>query len=183
MKKGFLLLVMMCLSFVLSAQVTYDGDIKVLKGTATYDVVFDYSALEIEDKPVAEYLQSRDDKFRNAWDSEIVPGSEQMGKIVPSQVNKNFTLATEPQYRFVIKLVGLKLGNAGQMFNPFSSTKAGGAVITGDMDIVDVASNEVVAVIHFNEIQGVSTFSDRDRWILAYSELVKKIKKVVKKAK
>ena len=183
MKKVLLLLTVMLVSFVSSAQITYDGDIKVWKGTAVYDVAFDYSALKINNQPSDEFLQAQDEDFRNDWKNVIVPGSEAMGMLVPSQVNDKFTWGTNPQYKFVIKVTNITLGNAGQMFNPFSSVKAGGAVISGDIDIIDVASGEIVAVLHIDHLQGYPAYSDKDRWIMAYAELAKRTKKILKKAK
>lgn len=185
MKRFILLVAAVCAAFAVSAQeLSYEGDIMMLKSAFTYDVEFNYDGLKVNDMELNEFLASMDDKFRNDWGSDIVVYSESCGKVLPIYINKKNTLdPANPQYIFVLKLDSLTLGNVSGMFNPFASNKSGGSVICGHLDILDAASRESLGVIKFNEIQGLSNISDKTRWGLAYYELGSRIKKMVKKMK
>ena len=185
MKKLMLLVATICAAFSVSAQsLSYEGDISMLKSVFAYDVEYNYDGLQVNGTELQEFLASMDDKFRAAWGPEIVTFSEAYGKAMPIAINKKNTLdPANAKYILVMNLDSLTLGNVSGMFNPFASSKSGGSIISGHIDILDAASRESLCVITFNEIQGLSNISDKTRWGLAYYELGKQIKKMVKKAK
>jgi hypothetical protein len=187
-----LLLIILALGAMMTASaqkqsLTYEGNVLMLKGNGSYDVKFDYSDLFVEGKQLDEFLASKDEKFRYDWESNIVVGAEQYGRAVPAFINKKFVYNPEnPEYIFVIKLNSLMLGNAGAQFNPFGGAKAGGAVICGQIDIIQASTNEKVGALHFNELKGFASgfdFSDRARWQMAYVALGTAYKKMLKKIK
>lgn len=187
-----LLLIILALGAMMTASaqkqsLTYEGNVLMLKGNGSYDVKFDYSDLFVEGKQLDEFLASKDEKFRYDWESNIVVGAEQYGRAVPVFINKKFIHNPEnPEYIFVIKLNSLMLGNAGAQFNPFAGAKAGGAVISGQIDIIQASTNEKVGALHFNELKGFASgfdFSDRARWQMAYVALGAEFKKMLKKVK
>jgi len=189
MKKFSLMIgLMICAIAGVSAQsLTFEGNIEPLKNVGTYDVEFDYSELYVENLPVKEFLATKDGKFNNDWESDIVVTAEEVAKLLPAYFNKNLTFNTSsPKYVFVLRLKGLLLGNAGSQFIPFASAKAGGATITGQFDIMDAQTREVIGILHFNNFKGYNSgydFSDKGRWRMAYLTLVKPVKKLIKKTK
>ena len=186
MKKiAFWIVAMMAFVSTVSAQkLALDGDWLMLKGSGTYILEVDYADLKIEDQTVEEFLKAQDEKFNNAWATEIVPQSAQYAALVPNYANSKFTLdLLNPQYKFVIKVNRLKLGFGGGAFIPFAGAKAGGANICGEMKVYDVQSGEMLGSMTFDDVQGVSATSDAQRWGMSYYELGKRLKKAVKKIK
>ena len=190
MKKLLLIILALGAMTAASAQkesLTYEGNVLMLKGNGSYDIKFDYSDLYVEGKQLDEFLASKDEKFRYDWESNIVVGAEQYGRAVPVFINKKFAYNTEnPEYIFVLKITSLMLGNAGAQFNPFAGPKAGGATISGQIDIIQASTTEKVGALHFNNVKGFATgldFSDRARWQMAYVALGAAYKKMLKKMK
>ncbi|MBQ6689855.1 MAG: hypothetical protein IJN02_11580 [Bacteroidales bacterium] len=160
------------------------GSLDVFVNGGTYNMVFDYSNLSVEGTPIADFLASKDDKFRNDWETLILPESENFACSVPMLATKQKLTplqAGTPDYTFKVVMGDIYLGNAGQMFNPFSSATAGGAILNAKMYVVDNATNEVVCVLLVDEVQGVSAFSDKDRLIVAWNTVGAFLKKYVKK--
>ncbi len=177
-------------STVSAQKITLDGSWAALKGAGTYILEVDYSALQVEDKkdevfkPVDEFLKGCDEKFCNAWNTEIMPGSVAYALMVPNYANKKFTYdQLNPEYKFVLKVERLKLGFAGGAFIPFAGAKAGGGNISGEMRLYDAKSGELLGSMVFEDVQGVSHVTDAVRWGMSYYELGKRLKKAVKKAK
>lgn len=179
-----LFVAIMAISAVSAQEIVLDGSWAMLKEAGTYILSVDYSDLKIDDKPVSEFLETQEEKFRNAWESEIVPQSAQFAVVVPYYTNKNFTLDLQnPQYKFVLKVNTLDLGFGGGAFIPFAGAKAGGANISGEMKVYDAKSDELLGSMTFEDIKGVSAISDAQRWGMSYYELGKRLKKAVKKYK
>lgn len=185
MKRVLLLLVAALSMTVASAQtISYEGDITILNSPIIYDTEIVYEDLMVNDLPVDEFLQTMDEKFREAWSTEIVPFAETIGYGMPTCINRKNVLDPEnPTYKIVLTLNSVNLGNVSGIFIPFSSMKAGGSIIDGTFEMFDAATNDSLLVIKFDQIQGQTDFSDSMRWALAYIDLAKKIKRTAKKAK
>lgn len=185
MKRVLLFLAAALSMTVASAQtISYEGDITILNSPIIYDTEIVYEDLMVNDLPVNEFLQTMDEKFREAWSTEIVPFAETIGYGMPTCINRKNVLDPEnPTYKIVLTLNSLNLGSIGGIFNPFGTRKTGGSIIDGKMELFDAATNDSVLLITFNKIQGESDFSDSMRWALAYIDLAKKIKRTAKKAK
>lgn len=182
---AFLFVVIMAMVSTVSAQkITLDGSWAMLKEVGTYIVEVNYTDLKINDQPVDEFLKAQDEKFNNAWNTEILPQSAQYAALIPNYANNKFTLdLLNPQYKFVLTVNRLKLGFSGGAFIPFAGAKAGGANIGGEMKIYDVKSGDLLGTMTFEDVQGVSAMSDAQRWGMSYYELGKRLKKAVKKVK
>ena len=186
MKKiAFLFVAMMAMFSTVSAQnLTLEGSWVKLKEAGTYTMEVVYTDMKIEDQTVEEFLKTQDEKFNNAWATEIVPQSAQYATFIPYYANGKFTLdLANPQYKFVLKVNRLKLGFAGGAFIPFAGAKAGGANISGTMEFYDVKSGELLGTMTFENIQGVSAASDAQRWGMSYYDLGRRLKKALKKVK
>lgn len=172
------------MSSVFAQEVSYEGNLLKFKGSGTYDIEFVYDSLLVEGMPMEEYLASKDEEYRNDWNTDVLVYVGEFCKEIPNAVNKKFTLNTiNPEYKFVFKSKSLSIGTMGQVFNPFTSVREGGAVIGGEIDFIEVSTNTTLAVINFSEIQGPAGFTDKLRWCAAYVDLSKRIKKILKKVK
>ncbi|MBO5860182.1 MAG: hypothetical protein J6Q45_00740 [Alistipes sp.] len=162
----------------------YEGDVTLLKKPFSYDLTFDYNALNVEGLPVADYVAKLDESGRNKWKNEIVPYSEELGYALPFYFSKKNSIDKEnPQFRFVLKLYSLDLGNMAGIFVPYTTFKTGGAVISGIMEVFDGKTGALLITFRFNNIRGDVSFTQADRWEYAYAELGTRMKRMVKRAK
>lgn len=161
------------------------GSLAFIKNGGTATVVYDYSNLKVEGLPLDDFLASKDEKFYNDWESDIVPTAENGFAAFVSTMNKNFSAQVGSEmsadYKIVLHLNELGLGNVSANFNPFGGVKGGGAKISGIVDFIDNKTGEKICVLKFNNIKGVNAYSDRDRWTLAYRALSKGLGKLAKK--
>lgn len=169
--------------------VTVDsGSLAFVKNGGTAAVVYDYSNLQVAGVPLNDFLALKDEKFCSDWEYVIVPGAEAMFAGSCAVLNKKKFFAyvgndTPTDYKMIMHLTEVDLGNMSGVFNPFSGMKGGGATISGTIECVDNKTGNTICVIRFNEVKGVSTYSDKDRWGIAYYYLVKGMQKIVKKSK
>lgn len=169
--------------------VVESGSLAFVKGGGTATVIYDYSDLKVAGTPLNDFLTLKDDKFRSDWEYVIVPGAEAMFTgLCSNSLNKgSFTAYTETDietdYKIVLHLNELDLGNISGVFNPFGGVKGGGATISGTIECVDNKTGKVICVINFNNVKGTSAYSDKDRWGVAYLYLINGMKKIVKKSK
>ena len=198
MKKLFISMLALLTTVSLFAikPITMEGNFNVKKNkgaVAVYSLNWDNTQCgEIDDgvfvkgsMPIAEWLAARDEQkkaegkpedanyvrdwqdiqneadkyFKNEWNDEF--GKKGL-KLTHNE--------SEAKYRFNIVIEGLDWGNvAGSMFG---YGNAGGAIIMGHADIIDIASGEKLASFKINHVQGSGHFSDRFRVLLVFHELV-----------
>ena len=184
MKRLFLFLAAVFVVSAASAQkLTYEGDITLLKKPFSYDLTFNYNDLVVNGLPVAEYVAKLDATARKKWEKDVVSYSEELGFALPFYLSKKNSIDKEnPQYKFVLKLNSLYLGNMTGIFVPFTTHKNGGAIISGTLEVFDGKTKASVILFRFNEVRGDVSFSDAERWEYAYAELGTKLKRAVKKA-
>lgn len=185
MKRVFLYLVALFAITTASAQkLTYEGDITLLKTPFSYDLTFDYDNLIVEGLPVDKYVAKLDAKAQEEWKKDIVPYSEELGFALPFYISKKNSIDKEnPQYKFVLKLYSLDLGNVSGIFVPYTTFKTGGAVISGTLEVLDGKTNSSLILFTFNNIRGDVSYTKALRWEYAYAELGSRLKRAVKKAK
>lgn len=185
MKRLSLFLAALIAVTVVSAQkLTYEGDITLLKTPFSYDLTFNYDDLKVHELPVADYVATLDVKERNDWSNKIVPYSEELGFALPFYISKKNSIDKEnPQYRFVLKLNELDLGNLSGILVPYTTFKTGGAVISGTLEVIDAKTNTSLILFTFNNIRGDVSYTKAERWEYAYAELGTRLKRAVKKAK
>ena len=163
------------------------GSLAVVKQEAKATVVYDYSNLVVSGMSLDDFLASQTDKFLNDWDSVIVPYSEQMFSAgCSAYLNRaKFLVVSEgdADYKIVLHLTYLDLGNIGANFNPFAGMKGGGATVSGTIDFVNNATGETVCTVKFNEFKGLNGYNDKDRWGSAYLMLMQNVGKIAKKTK
>lgn len=169
--------------------VVTSGSLAFIKAGGTATVTYDYSNLKVAGVPLNDFLAQKDDKFRSDWEYVIVPAAEaSFAGVCTGILNKNnFTVHAggdmQTDYKMVLKLTELDLGNASGVFNPFSGAKGGGATVSGTIEFVDNKTGETICVVNFNKVKGSIGISDKDRWSNAYFYLVRAMQKIVKKSK
>ncbi len=185
MKRLFLFFAaVFAITTVYAQKLTYEGDITLLKKPFSYDLTFNYDDLSVEGLPVSYYVAKLDAKAREDWNKEIVPYSEELGFALPFYISKKNSIDKEnPQYKFVLKLNSLDLGNVSGIIVPYTTFKTGGAVISGTLEVFDGKTNTSLVVFTFNNIRGDVSYTKALRWEYAYAELGTRLKRAVKKAK
>lgn len=160
------------------------GSLAAVKQPVTAVVEFDYSRLAIDGKPEAEYLAAQDDKYRADWAGVVATSETFFAPMFDKYIKNGMKIdpAATPQYKIVVRIESLSLGSMGQMFNPFSGVKGGGAVISGTLCFINLATGEVDCTVSFTDVQGSSAYTEGQRWGVAYMYLMKNLGKLVKKA-
>jgi len=156
------------------------GENSVLKNASKALLEIDYSATKVGDETLDEYLKRRGDDFVSSWPQDKATTAtmfkERFNK--KSKGMKLGTDATDISYKFVIHVNSLDMGNGASAALPFSSAKAGGVIMSGTIDIIDVQTNEVVCILSVDNVKGDGTFSETTRLGLMYIELATSICKL-----
>jgi len=156
------------------------GSISVLKTPSKALLEVDYSAAKVGKETLDEYLKRRGDDFVRDWprDKET---AIQYFKARFDKKSKGMKLTTDESsasYKIVIRVKNLDMGNASGIFTPFASAKAGGVIMTGTIDIIDLATNKVVCVLNVDEVKGEGFVSETVRLGMMYNELATMICKL-----
>jgi len=153
------------------------GKASVLRESAKAFLEIDYAATKVGDQTLDEYLEMRGENFVKNWPNDIAFAA----KYFKDRFNKkNKGLKTAPDestvsYKIIIHINHLNMGNSGSAFVPMASSKAGGIVMTGTVDIVDVKTNEVVCTLDVYQVKGVKHVSANVRMGLMFMELATKM--------
>ena len=116
----------------------------------------------VKDWPMMQ--QESDEMFKKCWNGEFKKGL---------QLTRN---AAEAQYRIRIEITGLDFGStAGSVFG---WGNAGGAIITGVVELSDIKTGEVVVRFKLNHVQGNPGMTERMRLIALMAQLVDEIEDV-----
>ena len=137
----------------------------------------DYSATTIDGQPLDEYLQKRGEDYVKNWPKD----TEYAAKYFTDRFNKKnkglkiVSDESDASCKIVIHVQKLDMGNSGSMFIPYASAKAGGVIMVGTVDIVDIKSNEVVCTLAADQIKGGAHVSTTVRMGLMFMELATKM--------
>ena len=180
------------------------GDLSILKTPGVYTTVnVDWSATKIDGMPVNEYVKTRSEGAQMSWESdnesmknlffgvftkknkkgvqgvlEIPAGNEMTYMSVGKSVQ-----TVDPslvKYRITIKPEVMTLGNVGGMFVPLSTT-AGGATMTGTLEISDFTTGEVLCVVEIMDFQGMNGYTEADRKNMVFYGIAADLCKMIKK--
>jgi len=153
------------------------GKSAVLKESSKALLEVDYSATTIENLPLDEYLQKRGEDYVKNWPKD----TDYAAKYFIDRFNKKnkglkiVSNQSEASYKIVIHVQELDMGNSGSMFIPYASAKAGGIIMIGTVDIVDIKSNEVVCTLAVDQVKGGAHVSATVRMGLMFMELATKM--------
>lgn len=120
-------------TFAFGAKNTFtviSGSTDALKSAATYTTVFNYENVTIADMSLADFLASKDDKFREDWKNVIVPGSEAAGSnVMVIATDEKWMPETDgtADYTVTFNFKRMDLGYVAV----FGGTKTGGAQFEG----------------------------------------------------
>lgn len=89
---------------------------------------------------------------------------------------------TDAKYKMVIYVDYMDMGNGGSSFNPFASVKAGGVIMKGRCEVIDVKAGQYVCRMAFDEVKGLGHPSETVRLGMTYFELASNIFKLAKDA-
>jgi hypothetical protein len=153
------------------------GNISVLKSPSKALLEIDYSAAKVGEKTFDEYLKGRGDDFVRDWPEDSKKAATNFATRFNKKNKKGAQIlfpltedVADAAYKLVIRVESLDMGNASGI-NPFASIDAGGVIMSGAVDIVDVKTNEVVCTLKVNEVKGIGHVSETVRLGMMYFEL------------
>ena len=162
------------------------GDASVFKKASKALLEIDYSSAKVGGKTLDDYLKERGDDFVRDWPRD----KETAASYFKTRFNKKSkgmqltTDASSASYKIVIHVNNLDMGNpasaivANAVFGYGIGAKAGGVIMTGTIDIIDMKTNEVVSVLYIDEVKGDGHPSETIRLGQMYVELATDICKL-----
>ncbi len=185
---SFALLAMPFLAFAGSEVNVVSGDPTILiSGSSTASVTIDYSNAVVEgDMKMADYIESRGEDYAADW-----PGvKEKVMKYFIGNFNRKNKDGMQvsagdgsEKYNMLITITELELGSTAKAFTPTMNFKLkdGGAIISGTVVITDVATNEAVCEISFENVAAGPNSSETTRLGMAMMTLAGQLKSAAKK--
>ena len=159
------------------------GKISALKTTSKAIMDVDYSEAKVGKIPLEEYLIGRGEDFVRDWPQETNTAASYFKERF-NKKSKGMKLTTDEtiaSYKLLIKVKTLDMGNAGSFFVTMAiggSSKAGGVIMCGTVEIIDLATKQVLGVLYVDEVKGGGAPQDAVRMGLMFSELATKICKL-----
>ncbi len=180
---------------LLSTLLTFAGDeVKLVAGSvkdlrdaeATIEFAVDYSETKVEEKSLNEYLRSRGADFVKDWPANSKDARE-FFVVRYNKKNKKFAQISESdaakaKYKMVLHVKTMDTGNGGGMFIPMASSKAGGVIVNGSVDVAEKATGRPVCKFALKDAKGMSHVSETKRIGLCYFEIASDIAKIIKKS-
>lgn len=190
-------LISLALSLVAAVLVYAGNPVSVKAGKPTvFNVVerctmtVDYSKTKVSDKKgelsIDEYLKSRGEDFVKDWPNDKVKALEYFKVRFNKKFKKGLQIvsnADDAKYKMILHVDRLDMGNGGSMFIPMASSKAGGVILNGTLDVIDVKAGKYVCRLRLDDVKGTGHVSETVRLGLCYFELATYIYKLAKKEK
>ena len=161
------------------------GNPVVFNETSQALVVVDYSKTMVKDQTLDAYLKSRGEDFVRDWPQDQDKALEYFVVRFNKKNKKGMQIGrhlTDAKYKMVIYVDYMDMGNGGSSFNPFASVKAGGVIMKGRCDVIDVKAGQYVCRMVFDEVKGLGHPSETVRLGMTYVELASNIFKLAKDA-
>ncbi len=150
-----------------------DPSILLKKVPITYEIVWDKARVTNYDNLIfPEYLKKRGDDFVADWPEDRQKAEKYFTvhfnrKSDYMQIGKN---NANGEYKMVVNIEKIDVGNGSGAFNPWASSKAGGVIIDGTIDFYD-NSGKKVCVLNIVNCKGSSSPSETTRMGLSLMEL------------
>ena len=163
------------------------GDPSVLlkEAKTTFEVDWDHARVtNWENVLWPQYLQKRGDDFVRDWPED----RKKAETYFVVQFNRKsdylqIPMQGEPvEYRMILRIADIDVGNGGATFSPFSSAKAGGVIINGTIEIRDIAGF-LLCVLNVAEAKGVGHMSETVRIGLTLNNIAGDINDFIKSVK
>lgn len=148
-------------------------------------VVVDYSKTMVKDQTLDAYLKSRGEDFVRDWPQDQDKALEYFVVRFNKKNKKGMQIGrhlTDAKYKMIIYVDYMDMGNGGSSFNPFASVKAGGVIMKGRCDVIDMKAGQYVCRMAFDEVKGLGHPSETVRLGMTYFELASNIFKLAKDA-
>ncbi len=181
-----------------------DNEVNVVAGSASAlmkeveaSTIIDMSAtmvVEYEDEhinpsvpavPLQDFLKGKGDEFVADF-PEVVKNAEEYFAIRIKQkvTNKGgvrtMDISSHPQYQFRIFVKNYDYGNAAGSFTPFAGVRAGGAIISGRVEFVNLTTGMAECVFEVPFYKAVSSPSDKIRLALVMNGVASDIAKLAR---
>lgn len=160
------------------------GSVAIFKKQAKALLEIDYASAMVKDQTLNDYLAGRGDDFVRDWPEDSKKAAEYFIVRFNKKNDEGMQLtsnASDASYKMIIHVNKLDMGNGAGFFIPWASTKAGGIIVSGDVDVVSLKTNKVLCELAVDEVKGISSPSETIRLGMAYFELANRIFKLVKK--
>ncbi len=147
-----------------------DPSILMKKCRISYEVVWDRARVTNYDNLLfPDYLKKRGDDFVRDWPSD----RKKIEKYFTKQFNRKSDFMKiadggKTDYKMILRLTSIDIGNGASGFNPWASRKAGGVIINGTIDFVDNSTGKVVCVLNIIKAKGTSSPSETVRMGLTF---------------
>ncbi len=165
-----------------SALSVKSGDLSVLRENATAIVEIDYSETKIGDMPLAEYLKEEGGRLEKDW--QTVNESNIATYEYIFRRNKGMKVVkyvTDVPYRMIVRVNSITKGSGFAALTNAVLWKSGGMAMNGTVEIVDVATGEVVLAIDVDGLKGDSGVNMPSRLMSMHVVLAKQIRKLAKR--
>ncbi|MDR3118545.1 MAG: hypothetical protein LBU44_03890 [Mediterranea sp.] len=160
------------------------GDVSVVKNPNNLATIqFSYAQTLVEGKPLMEYLKERGDEFVKDWPKESQVCEKAFYRRWNSKNKKGLKLTDNPNvpYRMIITVDKLDLGSFASSF--LVGFGAGGARMSGTIEIYEKEKNICLLTLTINNQTGHSAYTEQKRRADLYKELVDDVIEVIKEIK
>ena len=152
------------------------GDVSVVKKPALAFFEIDFSNAKVGDETMEEYQKRRGDDFIRDWPEAVKRSYVFFTKNFNKTNKKGIQLTTDKDainvsYRFVVTVYNLNMGDGWSGLTPIHKNKAGGMLMSGSIDIIDMENNTVVCSFKFENVKGLGHIRVRDRldyWFMCF---------------
>ena len=162
------------------------GNVSVLKEVSKALLEIDYSEAKVGKLLFDEYLKEQGEDYVRDWPRESETAISYFRERF-NKKSKGIKLTTDESvtsYKILIRPKTIDMGNAGSYFVSMAigvaSNKAGGVIMCGSIDIIDLKTDQVVCSLYVDDVKGKSHYKDAIRMGYMYDELAKKICKLKK---
>lgn len=160
------------------------GSVAIFKKQAKALLEIDYASTMVKDQTLNDYLAGRGDDFVRDWPEDSKKAAEYFIVRFNKKNDEGMQLtsnASDASYKMIIHVNKLDMGNAASGFIPWASMRAGGVIVSGEVDLVSLKTNKVLCELVVDEVKGISNPSETIRLGMAYFELANRIFKLAKK--
>jgi hypothetical protein len=156
------------------------GSVSALKTPSKALLEVDWSTTKVGDQTLDTYLKGRGEDWVRDWPRD----KETAASYFKSRFNKKSkglkitSDASVATHKILIHVKYMDVGNAFGTFMPFGGAKAGGVIMIGTVDIVNLATNQVLCVLDVDEVKGKGAMFETARMGLMFDMLAKKVCKL-----
>ena len=178
--KRFFLLLICTLSCVCSfAKGSYmsikSGSLDIFKEAVNINVAIDdYNAIiDGRNQPAKDYYTAQSQLAYTEFCTDLMRGHESFISYFNTEkgsIKSTVDISEDSPYTLQINVSSINVGNSGAAIIGLSH-KAGGAVINGEMKLIEKATNKVLCEIEFSEIKGMRSPIFKGRVISVYRYL------------